>query len=89
MLYSRIINKITIITFFKLPLLICLYNDLSTCEIYECDNCFFRVKVLSEMEDHMDEKHTNENLTIIHGKVDRKNENFIKTTQHLRNDLFA
>ena len=29
MLYSRIIYKITIITFFKLPLFICLYNDLT------------------------------------------------------------
>ena len=29
--------------------------------------------MLSEMEDHMDEKHTKENLNIIHGKVDRKN----------------
>ena len=61
---------------------------LSTCEIYECDNCFFRVKVLSHMEDHMDEKHAQENLNIIHGKVDRKNENCIKTTEHLKNELF-
>ena len=29
MLYSRIIYKITIITFFKLPIFICLYNDLT------------------------------------------------------------
>ena len=55
-----------------------LNTQLSTCEIYECDNCFFRVKVLSEMEDHIDVKHKRENLNIIHGKVDRKNENFIK-----------
>ena len=66
-----------------------LNTHLSTCEIYECENCFFRVKLLSEMEDHMDEKHALENLHIIHGKIDRKNENFIKTSEHLRNDLFA
>ena len=58
-------------------------------QIYECENCFFRVKLLSEMEEHMDEKHALENLHIIHGKIDRKNENFIKTSEHLRNDLFA
>ena len=40
------------------------------------------------MEDHMDEKHAQENLNIIHGKVDRKNENCIKTTEHLKNELF-
>ena len=35
----------------------------------------------------MDEEHEQENLKIIHGKVDRKNENLIKTTEHLRFDL--
>ena len=60
---------------------------LSTCECFECDNCFFRVRELSDIRSHMDEEHEQENLKIIHGKVDRKNENFIKTPEHLRYDL--
>ena len=38
-------------------------------------------------KNNMDEEHEQENLKIIHGKVDRKNENLIKTTEHLRFDL--
>ena len=66
-----------------------LQTHLITCESYECENCFFRVHHLSQMEVHMDEKHEQQNLNIIHGKIDRKNENIIKTTEHLRFNLFA
>ena len=66
-----------------------LNTHLSTCEIYEGENCFFRVKLLSEMKDHMDEKHALENSHIKYRKIDRKNDTFIKTIKHLRNDLFA
>ena len=65
-----------------------LNTHLSTCESYECDNCFYRVQHLSHMEAHMIEKHEKLNLNIIHGKIDRKNENLIKTTEHLRYTLF-
>ena len=64
-------------------------THLSTCESYECDDCFFRVGNLADIKSHMIGKHGKENLKIIHGKVDRKNINFIKTTEHLRFDLFA
>ena len=66
-----------------------LQTHLYTCESYECENCFFRVHHLSQMEVHMDEKHEQQNLNIIHGKIDRKDENLIKTTEHLRFTLLG
>ena len=65
-----------------------LNTHLTTCESYECDACYFRVKTLKEIENHLQEKHTNENLNIIHGKLDRKDENFINTSEHSNKDLF-
>ena len=62
---------------------------LSTCESYECDYCFFRVKHLPAIKVHMEEEHEEENIKILHGKLDRKNEHLIKVTEHLRFDLFA
>ena len=79
--YIKITNKINFCDHLNL--------HLSTCESYECDYCYFRVKQMTDIKDHMEETHDNENFKIIHGKVDRKNENFIKTTEHLRFDLFA
>ena len=76
---------------------LCYYNTkslenfnthLTTCESYECDNCYFRVKTLSEIEHHLQEKHTNTNVNVIHGKLDRKDENFINTSEHSSKDLF-
>ena len=64
-------------------------THLSTCESYECNDCFFRVGNLTDIKTHMIEKNVQENLEIIHGKVDRKDPNYIKTTEHLRFDLFA
>ena len=66
-----------------------LNTHLSTCEIYECDDCYFRVKTLSEVKAHLEELHENENTKIIHAKLDRKDENFISVTEHLRNELFG
>ena len=79
--YIKITNKINFCDHLNL--------HLSACESYECDYCYFIVKQMTDIKDHMEETHDNENFKIIHGKVDRKNENFIKTTEHLRFDLFA
>ena len=66
-----------------------LNTHLSNCEIYECDDCYFRVTKLSEIKAHLEELHENENTKIIHAKLDRKDENFIIVTEHLRNELFG
>ena len=64
-------------------------THLSTCESYECNDCFFKVGNLTDIKSHtMIEEHA-QDLKIIHGKVDRKDPNYIKTTEHLRFDLFA
>ena len=65
-----------------------LETHLSTCETYECDLCYFRVTKICEIKTHMMEKHENENVKIIHGKQDRKNEEEIDCAEHLRFDLF-
>ena len=62
---------------------------LSTCEIYECDDCYFRVKTLYELKAHMQELHENENTKIIHAKLNRKDEDIICSTEHWRNELFG
>ena len=44
------------------------------------------VQHISHMIVHMNKKHQKLNLNIIHGKIDRKNENLTKTTEDLRID---
>ena len=73
---------------FKAKSLRKLETHLSTCEMYECDDCYFRVKKLSDIGSHMKERHSDENLNIIHLKLDRKDEDVITLTEHLRNELF-
>ena len=65
-----------------------LVTHISTCEIYECNNCYFRVTQIYEIKTHMNEKHENENVIIIHGKQDRNNYEEIITTEHRRFYLF-
>ena len=65
-----------------------LETHISTCEIYECNNCYFRVTQICEIKIHMLEKHESENVLILHGKQDRSNEEKIDCKEHLRFDLF-
>ena len=66
----------------------CLETHISTCEIYECDNCYLRVTKISDIKAHMDEIHESENVKIIHGKQDRTNEQEIDSKEHWRFSLF-
>ena len=63
-------------------------THLSTCEIYECDLCYFRVKQISEMKSHMENKHKDCNSRIWHAKVDRNNEEVIDASEHWKLELF-
>ena len=56
-------------------------THLSTCEIYECDECYFRVKTMSAIGSHMEEVHENENVKICHLKLDRKDDNLVSITE--------
>ena len=62
-----------------------LETHLSTCEIYEC---YFRVSHIGDIKTHMVEKHESENIKILHGKLDRHNEEEIDVAEHFRFDLF-
>ena len=66
-----------------------LNTHISTCESYDCDECNFRVKTLSSIRTHMEEVHVEtENVKINHLKLDRKDDNFVTITEHLRHELF-
>ena len=45
---------------------------LVTCEIYECNECFIRVKHLSEIKEHIQTEH-DKGKYLNHLKLDRKN----------------
>ena len=59
-----------------------------TCEVYECVNCYFRVKQISQMKAHMNSKHENEDIKIVYVKQDRHSKEEVDTTEHLRFELF-
>ena len=61
---------------------------LKTCEVYECTECYFRVKQLSQMKAHMNSKHETEDVKVLHGKQDRICDEEISTTEHSRYELF-
>ena len=61
---------------------------LNTCESFECFKCCVRVYNISDMKKHINEKHADEEyLTIRHGKIDRKNSEYVKETNYNKNDL--
>ena len=56
---------------------------------YECNDCFFRVGNLTDIKTHMIKEQAQQNFKMIHGKLDRKDPNYIKTTEDIRFDLFT
>ena len=61
---------------------------LNTCESYECYRCNLRVYNLSDMKEHIHKKHgAKEYLYIKHGKLDRKNADYVKETSYDRDEL--
>ena len=63
-------------------------THISTCEAYECERCYFRVKHISELKSHVEEKHKKWNVRIWHVKVDRNNEELMDRSEHWKLDLF-
>ena len=61
---------------------------LTTCESYQCYRCNFRVHHISDIKEHIKEKHQSEYVSITHGKLDRKDENFVKETIYEKDELF-
>ena len=53
--------------------------------MYECVNCYFRVKQISQMKAHMKSKHGNEDIKFVQ---DRHSKEEVDTTEHLRFELF-
>ena len=73
---------------FKADSLQSLDIHLNTCESFECYGCRVRVYNISDMKDHINEKHgVTEYLAIKHGKLDRKNKEYVKEKRYDRNDL--
>ena len=65
-----------------------LETHISTCEIYKCNFCYFRVAKICEIKTHKTEKHESDNVLIHQGKQDRRNKEKIDCKEHLRFDLF-
>ena len=62
--------------------------DHATCEIYECDNCYFRVTTLSEIKKHLEKKHKDEDdVKVIHGKINRKDEDEVYEVEYMQCEL--
>ena len=73
---------------FKADSLEMLNLHLKTCESYECYRCNIRVYTISDIKEHIKNKHDSEYITITHGKLDRKDENYVKQTDYGKDDLF-
>ena len=62
---------------------------LVTCEIYECKQCGKRFNTLSEIKNHMADKHKKqEYLKVLHAKLDVSNSEEIKLKTYFSKDLF-
>ena len=61
---------------------------MATCEIYECNGCYFRVKTLADIKKHFQNKHEDdEDVKITHGKVNRKCGEEIDDTEYFIHEL--
>ena len=61
---------------------------LNNCESFECYRCSIRVYNISDMKKHINEKHGDTGyLSITHGKLDRKNLEYVKETRYDMKDL--
>ena len=73
---------------FKADSLETLNLHLTTCESYQCYRCNFRVYHISDIKEHIKEKHESEYVSKTHGKLDRKYMNFVKETIYEKEELF-
>ena len=72
---------------FKADSLEMLNLHLKTCESYECNSCNLRVYTISDIRDHIKDKHESDYVFITHGKLDRKDENYVKETSYEKDKL--
>ena len=65
-----------------------LETHLRTCEMYECGrySCWLRVKSLSDMKKHIEEKHTT-STSLHHLKIDREKEFSVTSKFYYVKDL--
>ena len=73
---------------FKADSLEALDIHLTTCESYECYECTIRVHHISDVREHIKEKHESKFVSITHAKLDRKDKNFVKETRYRKEELF-
>ena len=73
---------------FKAESLESLDLHLITCESYECNECNIRVHQISDIREHIKEKHESEYINITHGKIDRKDKDYVKETRYRKDELF-
>ena len=55
---------------------------LFTCEVYKCFNCGVRLRTLGEIKKHIRENHTEEDFVFHHLKIERNDEEEVKSTQY-------
>ena len=51
-------------------------------------NGTIRVHHISDVREHIKEKHESKFVSIIHAKLDRKDKNFVKETRYRKEELF-
>ena len=57
-------------------------THLSTCEIYDCNDCYIKVKQIGEMKTHMEDKHRDDEVQFTHWKVNRNDAEEIDQKEH-------
>ena len=59
---------------------------LTTCQIYVCEDCYYRTKHLHDIREHLNEKHSDFEL-IIHAKINLKDPETIDQDFHSKGDI--
>ena len=59
---------------------------LTTCQIYVCEDCYYRTKHLHDIREHLNEKHNDFKL-IIHAKINLKDPEIIDQDFHSKGDI--
>ena len=60
---------------------------LTTYESYQCYRCNVKIHPIRDIKKHIEEKHGSEYVSITHGKLDRKDVNFVKETIYEKDEL--
>ena len=60
---------------------------LTTCQIYVCEDCYFRTQHMHDIREHLKDKHNNDFSLIIHAKINLKDPETIDQILHSKEDL--